>query len=72
MSRHAAIKATRGRSIRAELEQRGIWVLSRGRQTLAEEAPEAYKNIDAVVGVVHGAGLSRKVARMRPLGVVKG
>ena len=72
MSRHAAIKATQGRSIQRELENRGIIVRSRGKKTLDEEMPEAYKNIDKVVEIVHGAGLSRKVARMKPLGVIKG
>lgn len=72
LSRHAAIKVTRGRSIVKELEAQGILVLSKGRDTLYEEAPEAYKNIDDVVRVVDRAGLSRKVAKMRPLGVVKG
>ena len=42
------------------------------RQGLAEEQPKAYKNVDDVVSVVHNAGLSRKVARMRPIGVIKG
>jgi len=72
MSRHAAIRATRGRDLFKELEKRGITVQSRGRETLYEEAPEAYKDIDKVVDVVHMAGLSKKVARMRPIGVVKG
>jgi tRNA-splicing ligase RtcB len=72
MSRHAAIRATKGRAIDRELGDRGIVVRSRGWKTLHEEAPEAYKDIDKVVDVVHGAGISKKVARMRPLGVVKG
>jgi tRNA-splicing ligase RtcB len=72
MSRHAAIRATRGREIDRELEKQGIIVRSQGRKTLSEEAPEAYKDIDRVVDIVHGAGLSKKVAKMRPLGVVKG
>jgi tRNA-splicing ligase RtcB len=72
MSRHAAIRATQGRSLRQELESKGIIVLSRGKRTLQEEVPDAYKDIDRVVEIVHGAGLSGKVARMRPLGVVKG
>jgi tRNA-splicing ligase RtcB len=72
LSRHAAIRATKGRDLFKEFEKRGIIVRSRGRETLQEEAPEAYKDIDKVVGIVHGAGLSKKVARMRPLGVVKG
>jgi tRNA-splicing ligase RtcB len=72
MSRHAAIRATQGRDIDRELQKQGIIVRSRGRDTLHEEAPEAYKDIDKVVEIVHMAGLSRKVAKMRPLGVVKG
>jgi tRNA-splicing ligase RtcB len=72
LSRHAAIRAMKGRSVRSELEAKGIIVMSRSRETLSEEAPEAYKRIDDVVHIVHQAGLSRKVARMRPLGVVKG
>ncbi len=72
MSRSAAIKACRGRSIGAELEKKGIIVKSTGRETLAEEAPEAYKDVNKVVDIVHGAGISKKVCRMRPLGVIKG
>jgi tRNA-splicing ligase RtcB len=72
MSRHAAIRLTKGRDIERELADRGITVRSRGRDTLHEEVSEAYKDIDHVVEIVHGAGLSRKVAKMRPLGVVKG
>ncbi len=47
-------------------------VRAEGRSTLAEEMPEAYKDVDAVVGVMHEAGITRKVARLRPMGVVKG
>ena len=72
MSRHAAIRKLKGRSIQREMESQGILVRSRGRNTLYEEASEAYKDIDRVVDIVHGAGLSKKVVRMRPLGVVKG
>ena len=72
MSRHAAVRKTKGRAIDRELGDRGIQVRSRSWKTLHEEVPEAYKDIDKVVNVVHGAGISRKVARMRPLGVVKG
>ncbi|MCD6115826.1 RtcB family protein [bacterium] len=72
MSRHAAVRAAKGRSIFKEMEERGVVVQSRSRKTLAEESPEAYKDIDRVVNIVHNAGLSLKVARMRPLGVVKG
>jgi len=72
LSRTAAKKASRGRSIQRELEDRGILVKWTGRSTLAEEMPEAYKDVSQVVGVVHGAGISRKVAKLRPIAVVKG
>ncbi len=72
LSRTAAVKAARGRSIRSELMGQGIFVMAGGRDSLAEEMPQAYKDVDRVVDVVHGAGLSKKVARTRPLGVIKG
>jgi len=72
MSRHQAIKKAKGRAIWREIEDKGIIVRSAGRGTLAEEMSEAYKNISDVVDVVHKAGISKKVARLRPLGVVKG
>ncbi len=72
MSRHKAIKAAKGRSIWREMEDMGIIVMSAGRRTLAEEMSEAYKDISNVVDVVHDAGISRKVAKLKPLGVVKG
>ena len=72
MSRTAAIQKCRGRSIKGELEKKGILVMSTGRETLAEEAPEAYKDVNKVVNVVHEAGISKRVCRMRPLGVIKG
>ena len=72
MSRHQAIKKAKGRAIWREMEDKGIIVMAAGRGTLAEEMPEAYKDISNVVDVVHNAGLSKKVARLRPLGVIKG
>ncbi len=72
MSRSAAIRNSRGRSISRELENKGIIVKSSGRETLAEEMPEAYKDVNQVVNVVHGAGISKRVCRMRPIGVIKG
>ena len=72
LSRKAAKKQSRGRSIQRELEVRGTLVRWTGRHTLAEEMPDAYKDISRVVNVVHGAGISRKVARLRPIAVVKG
>jgi len=58
--------------VRKHLEEQGIAVRCPSNQGLAEEAPEAYKDVDRVVDVVVGAGLARKVARLRPFGVVKG
>ena len=72
MSRHQAIKVARGRGIIRELENRGIIVRSAGKETVQEEIPEAYKDVSQVVDVVHGAGISKKVARLRPMGVIKG
>jgi tRNA-splicing ligase RtcB len=72
LSRKAAMKEARGRSIDQELRERGILVRAHERGTLAEEMPAAYKDVAAVVKVVQGAGLARKVARLRPLVVVKG
>jgi tRNA-splicing ligase RtcB len=72
LSRHQALKTAKGRSIETELASRGIIVRGAGRGTVAEEIPEAYKDVEQVVAVVHGAGLSRKVARLHPLGVIKG
>jgi tRNA-splicing ligase RtcB len=72
MSRHQAIKRAKGRAIWREMEDKGIYVRSAGRETLAEEMSEAYKDISNVVDVVHNAGISKKVARLRPMGVIKG
>ncbi len=71
-SRHAAAEVVDGRRLRADLQAQGIAVRGTTVRGLAEEAPCAYKNIDAVVRVSEGAGLCRKVARLTPLGVVKG
>lgn len=72
MSRTQAKKRARGRPIVEELERQGIYVRAAGRATLLEEIPEAYKDVRDVVDVVHGAGISRKVAQLRPLAVIKG
>jgi tRNA-splicing ligase RtcB len=72
LSRSAAKRATRGRAIARELADRGIIVRWTGRETLHEEVPDAYKNVSDVVDIVQGAGISEKVARMRPIGVIKG
>jgi tRNA-splicing ligase RtcB len=72
LSRHQAMKRAKGRAIWREMEDKGIIVMAKGRSTLAEEMSEAYKDISEVVEVVHSAGISSKVARLRPMGVVKG
>ncbi len=72
MSRHQALKVARGRSIVQELAARGIVVKGAGRATIDEEISEAYKDVESVVAVAHGAGISKKVAKLKPLGVIKG
>ncbi len=72
LSRKAAVRASKGREISSELKRRGIIVRAHTRKGLLEEIPEAYKDIDAVVETVHNAGISRKVAKLRPLVVIKG
>ncbi|HOU54310.1 MAG TPA: RtcB family protein [Myxococcota bacterium] len=72
LSRSSAIRQVGRRDLAAELRGRGIVARAASRETLAEEAPEAYKDVAAVVRVVHRAGLARPVARIRPLGVAKG
>jgi tRNA-splicing ligase RtcB (3'-phosphate/5'-hydroxy nucleic acid ligase) len=72
MSRHKAKKASRGRRLLEELEEKGVIVMAAGMATVAEEMPEAYKDVADVVEVVHATGISRKVARLEPMGVIKG
>lgn len=72
MSRTAAIHHAQGRRIDQELAKQGVIARCRSWKGLAEEQPDAYKDVSLVVNVVHRAGLARKVARMRPVGVVKG
>lgn len=72
MSRTAAIQHAQGRRIDRELAAKGVIARARSWKGLAEEQPDAYKNVDLVVETVHAAGLSAKVARMRPIGVIKG
>jgi tRNA-splicing ligase RtcB len=71
-SRSQSKRVTDSTKVLKDLESRGIVVIARGKGTIAEEAPDAYKDIDDVVNVVHKAGISRKVARLRPLCVIKG
>ena len=72
MSRRQAKKAAAGRDLRKEFEAEGIEVRASSFATVAEEIPEAYKDVADVVDVVHRAGIGRKVARLRPMGVLKG
>ncbi len=72
MSRGEAKRARTGAEVRRELEGKGIIVRCPSSGELAEEAPSAYKDVERVVDVVHRAGLARKVARLRPVGVIKG
>ncbi|MBI2012848.1 MAG: RtcB family protein [Candidatus Colwellbacteria bacterium] len=72
MSRSKAKRMIRGDELKDQLEAKGITVASGSMSGLAEEAPEAYKNVDEVVEVVHRAGIAKKVARFRPVAVVKG
>jgi len=72
MSRKKATEAARGRNIVNEMKRKGISVMATGSRTVAEEMPEAYKDVHEVVNTIHAAGISKKVARLRPIGVVKG
>jgi tRNA-splicing ligase RtcB len=72
MSRTGARKQVKGADLRRALEKQGITVRCPSNRGLAEEAPFAYKDVEKVVDIVERAGLSRKVARLRPIGVVKG
>jgi tRNA-splicing ligase RtcB len=72
LSRTKAIALSSGRRIDQELLQRGVIARAQSWKGLAEEQPDAYKDVNLVVEVVHRAGLSKKVARMKPIGVVKG
>jgi tRNA-splicing ligase RtcB (3'-phosphate/5'-hydroxy nucleic acid ligase) len=72
LSRTGARKQVAGAELRRELEARGIVVRSPSNKGLAEEAPLAYKDVERVVEIVERAGLSRRVAQLTPIGVVKG
>lgn len=72
MSRHQALKLWRGEAVKDELQKKGIYSHPASWKVMAEEAPNAYKDVSEVVNVTHGAGISLKVAKFLPLGVVKG
>ncbi|MFH1458604.1 MAG: intein-containing RctB family protein [Candidatus Omnitrophota bacterium] len=71
-SRTAAMRSINLNTLLKELESKGIIVKAHGKDTIVEEAPQAYKDVNDVVDVVHNAGISRRVCRMRPIGVIKG
>jgi tRNA-splicing ligase RtcB len=72
LGRKAAVRALAGKDVAGDLRARGIIVRAQDRSLLPEEAPEAYKDVADVVGVCHSAGISKRVVRTRPIGVVKG
>ena len=72
MSRKQATGMFRGDNVISDLGHKDIYVRAQSKRVVAEEAPQAYKDVDSVVRVAHGAGISKMVARFRPLGVVKG
>jgi len=72
LSRTRAKQKVRGPELKTQLEKQGISVRAGSMSGLAEEAPLAYKNVDAVVEVVHNAGIAKKIGRLAPVGVIKG
>jgi len=72
MSRRKAISKFNAAEIVKSLGERGVVVKSGSRKGIAEESPDAYKDVDEVVRVVQGAGIARIVAKLKPLGVIKG
>ena len=72
MSRHAANRSWRGEDIKRQLEEKQIFVKAASWKGISEEAPAAYKDVDEVVKVSHDAGIGKYVARLKPVGVIKG
>jgi tRNA-splicing ligase RtcB len=72
LSRHQAKQQARSRNIPQELAAQGVSIRAATRATIDEEVPEAYQDVARVVDVVHAAGIGRKIAQLRPVGVVKG
>lgn len=72
LSRHKALKEAGHRDLVSELKKRGIVIKARGYKTIAEEMPAAYKDVEDVVNVMHKEGITRKVAKLKPVGVIKG
>jgi tRNA-splicing ligase RtcB len=72
LSRREATRRGQGRSLIQELSESGVTVMARDRRTLAEEMPEAYKDVSEVVDVLHRAGVTKRVVEIKPVGVIKG
>jgi tRNA-splicing ligase RtcB len=72
LSRNKAMKAAKGRNLIDELKKKGIVIQAKGYKTIAEEMPDAYKDVSDVVEVMHNEGITMKVAKVRPIGVIKG
>ncbi len=72
MSRKGAVRHSSGRDVQKEMAQRGVAVRASGKRTLSEEVPDAYKDVESVVSVMHESGITRKVARLKPMAVMKG
>ena len=72
MSRHGALDEFTGEKVQEELAKKGIVSKAPSPKSLAEEAPEAYKDVEEVINSVHNSGISLKVVRMEPIGVLKG
>jgi tRNA-splicing ligase RtcB len=72
LSRHKAMKVAKGRDLISELRKKGIIIQAKGHKTIAEEMPSAYKDVTDVVDVMHKEGITRKVAKLKPIGVIKG
>ena len=72
LSRTKAMKDAKGRNLLEELHKRGVVIQASGYKTIAEEMPDAYKDVSEVVNVMHEEGITKKVAKLRPIGVIKG
>jgi tRNA-splicing ligase RtcB len=72
LSRNKAMKEAKGRDLINEMKKKGIVIQAKGYKTIAEEMPAAYKDVADVVDVMHNEGITRKVAKLKPIGVIKG
>jgi tRNA-splicing ligase RtcB len=72
LSRRKAMKAAKGRNLIEELKKGGVVIQAKGHRTIAEEMPAAYKDVSEVVEVMHSEGITTKVAKLKPIGVIKG